>query len=343
MDQHRDYSKFTTTDFFTDDLFVRHILSGDDASSAYWQAVARQHPQQAEAMEEARLWIWALNKQAPYQPKVPASDVWAVIEANIAAHGRRKQYYRPLRIAARWAGAVAASLLLMIAIREFTAQGKKTYATDFGKREQIVLPDESVVTLNANSSIHYDRTWLTDKPREIWLTGEAYFEVKHVAVRNRLQQSDSFHVHVGGLDLTVLGTRFNIKNRRRHTEISLLEGSLRIVRTGTGAFVKIIKPGEAFVWDSTQLRLREMERKPAASKSWTHDELDLDGYSLREILNVLQDTYGYSITLQAPELAEKRLTGTIPAQNAEDILFVLKKVFDLKIDQENKHLTISQN
>ncbi|WP_346317700.1 FecR domain-containing protein [Chitinophaga sp. YIM B06452] len=343
MDQDRDYSKFTTTDFFTDDLFVRHVLSGDDASSAYWQAVAREYPRQAGAMEQARLWIWVLNKQAIYQPKVPASEAWAAIEANIAEHSRRRQYYRPLRIAARWAGAVAASLLLMIAIREFSAQGKKTYVTDFGKREQIVLPDESIITLNANSSIHYDRTWRSGKPREIWLTGEAYFEVKHVAVRNRLQQSDSFHVHVGGLDLTVLGTRFNIKNRRRHTEISLLEGSLRIARTGAGAFVKIIKPGEAFVWDSTQLRLREMERTPDASRSWTHDELDLDGYSLREILNVLQDTYGYSITLQAPELAEKRLTGTIPAQNAEDILFVLKKVFDLKIEQENKHLTISQN
>lgn len=343
MDQERDYSKFTTTDFFTDDLFVRHALSGDDASSAYWQSVARQYPQQAKAMQEARLWIWALNKQAPYQPKVPASVAWATIEANIAVYRQRKQYYRPLRIASRWAGAVAASLLLMIAIREFTAQGKKTYATDFGNRGQIVLPDESVITLNANSNMHYNRTWRSDKPREIWLEGEAYFEVKHVAVRNRLQQSDSFHVHVGGLDLTVLGTRFNIKNRRQRTEISLLEGSLRIVRKGTGAFVKIIRPGEAFVWDSTQLRLLEMERKPAASKSWTHDELDLDGYSLREILYVLQDTYGYSVTLQASELAERRLTGTIPAQNAEDILFVLKKVFNLKIEQENKHLTISQN
>lgn len=343
MDQDRDYSKFTTTDFFTDDQFVRHVLSGDDASSAYWQSVAEQHPQQAATMEEARLWIWVLNKQAPYQPKIPSSDVWTAIAANIATHEHRKHYYRPLRIAARWVGAAAASLLLMIAIREFASQGKKTYATGFGKREQIVLPDESIITLNANSSIHYARTWRSDKPREIWLNGEAYFEVKHVAVRNRLQQSDSFHVHVGGLDLTVLGTRFNIRSRRQRTEVSLLEGSLRIVRTGTGAFVRILRPGEAFVWDSAHLRLQEMERKPAASKSWTHDELDLDGYSLQEILNVLQDTYGYSITLQAPELAEKRMTGTIPAQNAEDILFVLRKVFNLKIEQENNHLTISQN
>lgn len=343
MDQDRDYNKFTTTDFFTDDRFVQHVLSGNDASSAYWQSVIEQHPQQAATMEEARLWIWTLNKQASYQPKIPASDAWTVIERNIATHERRKRYYRPLRIAARWAGAAAASLVLMIAIREFASQGKKTYATGFGKREQIVLPDESIITLNANSTIHYARTWRSDMPREIWLNGEAYFEVKHVAVRNRLQQSDSFHVHVGGLDLTVLGTRFNIRNRRQRTEVSLLEGSLRIVRTGTGAFVRTLRPGEAFVWDSAHLRLEEMERKPAASKSWTHDELDLDGYSLREILNVLQDTYGYSITLQSPELAEKRMTGTIPAQNAEDILFVLKKVFNLKIEQENNHLTISQN
>jgi ferric-dicitrate binding protein FerR (iron transport regulator) len=343
MNQDRDYSNYTSTDFFTDDQFVGHVLAGDDMSSAYWQSVAAQHPELTEAMEQAKLWIWMVNKQPLYQPGIPASDVWARIETNIATYERRKGYFRPLRIAARWVGAAAASLLMIIAIREFSAQGEKNYATGFGKREQIVLPDESVITLNANSNIQYARTWRSDKPREIWLNGEAYFEVKHVAVQNRLRESDSFHVHVGGLDLMVLGTRFNIKNRRQRTEISLLDGSLRIVRTGPGGFVRVLKPGDAFVWDSAQLRLQTLDRKPTASKSWTHDEIDLDGYSLQEILQILHDTYGYEISLESPELAEKRMTGTIPAQNADDILFVLKKVFNLKIDQKDNHLTISQN
>lgn len=343
MEQQQDYSQYTTTTFFSDEQFIRHVLKEDEASAAYWDLIAKQYPAKAAAMEEARVWILMINRQPAYRPAADQSQRWAKVSTAISAYESQQRYYRPLKIAARWAGAVAATLLLFILIREWAAQGERSYRTDFGKHEQIVLPDESVITLNGNSGISYARTWRSDKPREIWLRGEAFFEVKHVAIRNRLRQSDSFHVHVSDLELTVLGTRFNVKNRRNTTEISLLEGRLRIEKTGKGAFVRMLKPGDAFIYDSSRQQLKDLARKPQVNKAWTNNEMDLDGYTLQEILDVLEDTYGYEITLKTPQLAQRRLTGTIPATNAEDILFVLKKVFNLKIDQKGNHLIISQN
>lgn len=344
MDQQPDYSQYSTSDFFHDDLFISYVLKQDEAAAAYWKQQAEHYPQQAKKMEEARIWILLIHQQQPYRPSSKPATLWEKIEADIHLYERKERsFYRPLRKAARWAGALAAAAILVIAMREITQLGRKDLRTDYGKKNRVQLPDESVITLNGNSHIHYSRTWRSDKPREIWLNGEAFFEVKHLAVKNRLQESDSFHVHVGGLELTVLGTRFNVKNRRHLTEVSLLEGSLRITKAGPDGFVKIMQPGDAFVYDSTQHSLAGSEKQASGNSAWTQDEMSLDGYTVREILDVLHDTYGYEIQLQSPELATKRLTGTIPAQSAADILLVLRQVFDINIQQKGKHLTISQN
>lgn len=336
------YSAYNSEAFFNDAAFISNVLHGDETSAAYWEQIAKQYPEKQTAMQEARVWILLLNKQRIYQPESDSAQLWNKIEADIASYDRRYlKYYRPLKIASKWVGSAAAILLVMVLIREMSELGEKSVHTEYGKHQQIILPDESVVTLNGHSNIQYSRNWKSDKPREIWLEGEAFFEVKHVAVKNRLQQSDSFHVHVSNLDLIVMGTRFNVKNRRSSTEISLMEGAIRIEKNG--AFLKVLKPGDAFVYDSSKQELKDLERKPQTNKAWTNNEMDLDGYTLQEILNVLEDTYGYEITLTAPQLAEKRLTGTIPATDAEDILFVLKKVFNLKVNQKANHLTISQN
>lgn len=340
---HQQYHHYTTTSFFGDEEFIQHVLHGDAQSAAYWDLVAAAYPDKRTAMEEAHVWILLLNKQQVYQPSGQSSQVWNRIASQIADHESRQQRIRPLKITFRWISAAAAILLLIVALREWSAIGRKNFVTTFGKRDQVVLPDESVITLNGNSAIHYVRSWKSDKPREIWLQGEAFFEVKHVALKNRLQQSDSFRVYVSDLFLTVTGTRFNVRNRRGITEISLLEGSLRIEKTGTEAFVKTLKPGDAYVYDSIKQVLTILDRKPPSNKAWTNNEMDLDGYSLQEILNVLEDTYGYEITLTSPELAQKRLSGTVPAANADDILFVIRKVFNLKIDQNSNHLIISRN
>ncbi|MDQ0107247.1 ferric-dicitrate binding protein FerR (iron transport regulator) [Chitinophaga terrae (ex Kim and Jung 2007)] len=339
----RDYGQYTATAFFEDEEFVRHILNRDADAIAYWEQLIQQYPDKRLFMEEARTWILLLNKQPAYMPATDRLQLWDKIKNEIAGYEERRRRYQPLKLIFKWSAAAAAVLFSILILREWTSHGEKTYATTFADHERVILPDESVVTLNGNSSIHFLRSWKSDKPREIWLNGEAYFEVKHVAIKNRLQQSDSFQVHVSDLALTVLGTKFNVRNRRGLTEISLLEGSLRIEKNGPEAFVKILKPGEAFVYDSSRQLLTPMERKPQANKAWTTNELDLDGYSLREILEVLEDNYGYEITLEAPELAGKRLSGTVPAASAEDILFVIRKVFNLKIKRNANHLIISQN
>jgi ferric-dicitrate binding protein FerR (iron transport regulator) len=72
------------------------------------------------------------------------------------------------------------------------------------------LPDNSTVILNANSSLRYQENWEAELLREVWVDGEAFFSVVHTHNHQR------FRVNVtDDLKVEVLGTEFNVKDRRK--------------------------------------------------------------------------------------------------------------------------------
>lgn len=338
-----DYSSFETLDFFTDEHFIRYVLHPEDADLAYWQQVIRLHPDKGNAMDEAKAWVLMLNQQPSYTPAVPKEEIWNRVNDRVGRHNRiQRLYVVPLKRTSKWLAGIAALLLLYFSINEMMQFGRQTYQSKYGELRSVTFPDESVAILNANSKVYYNRDWRSDKPRELWLEGEASFKVKHVALKNRFQQADSFKVHVNGLELTVLGTQFNVKDRRGATEISLIEGSLRIDKNDGNGFSQIMKPGDVFRYDGKQLMKTDHQRTAAASQSWTRKELELQGYTLQDVLNVLEDAYGYTITMHTPELANKRLSGVIPLTNDRDIIFVMEKVFKISVTQRNQELIIDK-
>lgn len=342
-EQEQAYTGYTSLDFFEDDRYIRFILHPDAGEAAYWANVSENSADRAAAMEEARVWILLLNRQPVQTPAKGKEQAWQQLTQRIDTwQQQRTRYVVPLKRASVWVGSVAAVLMAVWVLREWTQHGTQQFATDFGKLREVVLPDESVVTLNGNSNVHYNRGWKTSKPREMWLQGEAFFNVKHVAVQNRWQQSDSFLVHVNGLNLTVTGTKFNVKSRRSAIEVTLLEGGLRVDKDGVNAFSKVLKPGDVFVYDTAQTAAGQLQVNPLSRNAWTRRELELDGYTLLQLLQILEDTYGYDITLQSPELADKKLTGTIPASSGEDILFVLQKTLGLRVSRNGNRLVISK-
>lgn len=337
-----DYSIYSTLDFFKDPAFIQYVLHPDADNETYWKEVLARYPEKAEAIEEADTWIHMLRNQKVYVPAGDSEKSWHHIQSKISRNNQlEKRYFIPLRRAAKWTASMAAALFLFFFLRELMNQGQQDFQSDYGQVRSIALPDESVAILNGNSRIHYVRDWRSDKPRELWMEGEASFSVKHVAMKNRFQQADSFKVHVNGIELTVLGTQFNVKNRRGQTEVSLVKGSLRIEKQGANAFAKIMKPGDVFIYNGLQLQRGSSLRSAKATQSWTRKELDLGGYTLKEITHILEDTYGYKVTMNVPELENKRLSGTIPSGSAEDILFVIEKVFDIKLIKNKNQLTIN--
>jgi transmembrane sensor len=107
---------------------------------------------------------------------------------------------------------------------------------------QFKLPDGSVVRLNANSKLNFEKINAKDGVREVYLTGEAFFDV----VRN---PERPFIIHTPAIDVKVLGTSFNVKAypEDRTTETSLISGSVEVFLKKRGNERHLLKPNEKLV------------------------------------------------------------------------------------------------
>lgn len=94
----------------------------------------------------------------------------------------------------------------------------------FGKRSNILLSDGSRVWLNSGSKIVYPPVF-TDVDREVFLEGEAYFEIAK-------NENRSFYVRTSNFRVKVLGTKFNVQAYKDENEQStvLLEGKVNIAK-----------------------------------------------------------------------------------------------------------------
>jgi transmembrane sensor len=110
----------------------------------------------------------------------------------------------------------------------------------------LTLSDGTKVWLNSGSSLRYPASFASSAVnREVEITGEAYFEVAHIA-------SKPFHVKKGETDVTVLGTHFNVNayDDEDALRVTLLEGSVKVSRLSTHDS-RIIKPGQQAVFNTT--------------------------------------------------------------------------------------------
>ena len=133
---------------------------------------------------------------------------------------------------------------------------KKT-STERAEYKYILLPDSTQVWLNAGSTLDYPEHF-DETTREVTLTGEAYFDVKHAA-------EHPFIIHTGQIQTTVLGTAFNINayTDRSNIQVSVSRGKVKVSRGDQliatlvkGQEVKVSQTGDTGSAKSTQHQFR---------------------------------------------------------------------------------------
>ena len=163
--------------------------------------------------------------------------------------------------------------------------------TPRGGQYKLLLPDGSLVWLNAASSIRYP-TVFTGISREVAVTGEVYFEVA--------KQKKIFVVSMpDGSDVQVLGTHFNVNAYKDDGNIktTLLEGSVKIV---TASDSVIIKPGE-----QAQVRSgmsRDIRILPDADMdnvmAWKNGLISFKGADIKSIMKLIERWYDVDVVYQ---------------------------------------------
>lgn len=246
----------------------------------------------------------------------------------------RKVAAVPATLGYRWW--MAASILVLMSASFYLMNDSvfyKTYTSYNGKIRSVTLDDGSQVTLNANSSIKVLRDLFSHEDREVWIKGEAFFEV------TRKNDQQKFIVHTDNLDVEVLGTKFNVNNRRNKTEVMLAEGKVKLVAKDIQPL--IMEPGEQVSLSGAHERFEKQSVEPEKYEAWRNNMLVFENTPLSEVTQIIQDYYGVKMIVSDSLLGKRQFTGTLPNNDLDVILLALRTSYKINIDRRDDHIFLS--
>lgn len=259
----------------------------------------------------------------------------------IIASGKENEEGRFL--GSRWksALAVAASIIVLLSIGilgySFFNPAKTIYFADFAEKKTIMLPDGTKVLLNANTQIETHQYFLNQDKREIWITGEAFFDVAPDKKR-------PFIVHTSkGLEVRVLGTAFNLKAREAETHVVLNRGSVQVAIRNTAKEAATLVPGEMAMLNMDEKTLIKRPVDTLDYAAWQYDLLPFKNESLGKIADVIAEIYGYDIFFEKKDLEKRHFTGSLPANDINKAARTLAAALNCEITiHDNKTININQ-
>jgi len=230
---------------------------------------------------------------------------------------------------------VAAILVLAVGIGLFAYQLLfRNSATDtlVASEQKIfkVLDDGTSIWLNKKSNITYNKDFGKNK-REIFLQGEAYFDVvKNAAI--------PLIIHAGGIDIEVKGTAFNVNAypKNNAVQVALVRGSIAVTDRENAKNTVLLKPNDKLFFSSklaqSENAFQIVRLNPIVllkDANWAADTLSFNKEKLRDLAFKLEKKYDVKIEIRSEVLKEKRFSGTFTTETIHQALEALKLSYPL--------------
>lgn len=184
-----------------------------------------------------------------------------------------------------------------------------TISTPMGGKFKVILPDGSLVVLNAASTLKYP-VHFDEKLRKVSFTGEAYFEI--AKLEDKRKKRVPFYVYSNDQIVEVLGTHFNINSydNEEYSKTTLLEGSVKIINEKSAAPAKILKPGQQAVIKRGDIQTKIMIADEAQALAWKDGYFLFKNTNIKDVVNELERWY--NIDIQYEDAMEfENITGYI--------------------------------
>ena len=204
---------------------------------------------------------------------------------------------------------------------------KKT-STERAEYKYILLPDSTQVWLNAGSTLEYPEYFNKDS-REVTLSGEAYFDVKHAA-------EHPFIIHTGQIKTTVLGTAFNINaySDRANIRISVSRGRVKVSR-GDQLLATLVKDQEIKV-SKTETLAPQKVLSASTVAAWQQGNMIYDDETLSEIIADLERVYNVNIQISNSRISSLQVTTRFRRElGISQALEILCKLTDSHLEEKN--------
>jgi len=239
-----------------------------------------------------------------------------------------------------------------------TGGGYHSIIVPVGEKSELLLSDGTRVWINAGSNIRFPSQF-SDELREIWLDGEAYFEVES-------DQKRPFMVHTSELDVKVYGTKFNLKAYADEDviETTLVEGLVSLEPHNLINNKKqevFLKPNHKAIYIKKKAHIdpdnelaREIKEPLSPKKiiltktiqveptiSWHKGKLIFVDESFESIVVKLERWYDVKIIISNDQIKKIRYTGVLKNISVEQALKAVQLTADFEYDIHENTIVIS--
>ena len=206
----------------------------------------------------------------------------------------------------------------------------------YGKRSKILLADGTQVWINSGSKLVYPSNF-TGSKREVFLEGEAYFEVSTDKNKPFLVKTDNFQVKV-------LGTKFGVQAYKDEPDQNtvLLEGKVSLSK-GKGIFDEEheLQPNQKAIISGQNKTISVINVRDAQNYiAWIHGYLNLEDENFQGMVNRISRYYNMEIEITST-IPNRRLSGKLDLkEDPKRILDGLSKIFNIKYEQKGEKIIV---
>tara|TARA_A200000113_G_scaffold225651_1_gene247269 strand:+ start:97 stop:1245 length:1149 start_codon:yes stop_codon:yes gene_type:complete len=207
----------------------------------------------------------------------------------------------------------------------------------FGKRFKILLSDGTLVHLNSGSKLKYPVKFDKNKPREVTLIGEAFFDVSE-------RKNQIFTVNTETINVEVYGTKFNFKNypEDNYSDIVLVKGSVGLFSNFSNKITRL-KPGIRGSFNKLNYSISQDQINTSIYTSWIDGQVIFRNESFESILIKLERLYNVEIINNTKNKSYETFNAKIDVdqESINDVLSYFNKIYNIKYQTHNNKIIIN--
>ena len=215
---------------------------------------------------------------------------------------------------------------------------KNTIDVPYGKRFKLNLFDGTLVYLNSGSSLTYPVSFIDGIDREVFLSGEAFFDVSSDSL-------NTFKVVSTGSYVEVYGTKFNFKDYQEDnfSEVILTEGSLGVKNTISNSETIVLRPGDKAKVNYAGEGVEIKEVNTMLYTSWIDGRIIFRDENINNMITKLERIYDVVIINNNDKLNDEYINATIltETESIENVLDYLEEIYNLNYKIINNKIIIN--
>lgn len=213
-----------------------------------------------------------------------------------------------------------------------------TIKIPYGKKFRLQLADGTFIHLNSGTTLKYPVKFIAGENRQVFLDGEAFFDVAK-------DKKHPFIVNADELNVRVLGTHFNVSNYPEDplTDVVLVEGSVGMYQSNQefdAVKNTILKPGFKGSFNKENAKISTKAVITDIYTSWINGGLTFRNMTFKNIITKLERRYNVTIINKNEKLANEKFNASFKEESIENVMSYFNEIHGINYTIKNNQILI---